>query len=122
MAIKFEVNDVKFAEVSVDERMQNEIQNGKQVVRKTFDDEFARAKEVIDVNQGGPYGSEVLKSVEKAADSCWHDKFVMNESFKNWHKAVVKITAYENQPWTAHAIRPDGTAGTVFTFEDLRGE
>lgn len=56
--IHFEINDVAFAEKSVDARMATEMLTGSEAIRRG-----ASAREVILANAGGPYGSQVLRQV-----------------------------------------------------------
>ena len=39
---------------------------------------------------------------------------------KDWYKASININASADEDWTAFATKPDGTDGTVFTFEAPR--
>jgi len=60
-----------------------------------------------------------LPGVQQASDRVWNEKVLKNEGGvgQDWYKATIQINAYATKPWTAHAIRADGTPGTEFTFE-----
>jgi hypothetical protein len=35
----------------------------------------------------------------------------------DWYKATIAINAHPTEPWTAQAVKPDGSLGKKFTFE-----
>lgn len=110
LVLHFIINDIEAAQKSVDRRMREEMIAGQ------------RAKlpdEVVKVNQGGPYGSDVLAAVQSESEDVW--KQVENGVIaKDWLKATIKIEASDKAPWTARALRPDGTHGKVYTYEHLQ--
>ena len=109
LALRFQINDLSLAQVSVDARMINEIQCG-MAARTTM--------EVIASNQGGPYGSQVLPSVQQDSDTVWEKQVLTRQGVgKDWFMATIQITAHRDRPWTAQAIQPDGTLGTLFEFQ-----
>ena len=109
LALHFVINDIEAARKSVDRRMREEIIAGQ---------ESKRPEEIVKVNQGGPYGSEVLAAVQSESEDVW--KQVENGVIaKDWLKATINIEANSEAPWTARAIRPDGTYGKVYAFEPL---
>lgn len=111
LALHFTINDLSQAQESVDRRMVHEIKEGIQAVHNK--DNF----DVIYANAGGPYGSEVLPGVQEASDSVWNNVVLKGEEVgQDWYKATIAITAHAAKPWTAQAVRPDGSLGTVFTF------
>ena len=61
LALNFEIEDITFAEASVDRRMAGEMERGREAV------ESGDAGRVVDANQGGPYGSAVLAGVQAAS-------------------------------------------------------
>ena len=65
LVLRFTINDVKYAEASVAQRMMKEIQDGKMAT--VANDVHA----VIAANAGGPYGSAVLQGVQKEGDGVW---------------------------------------------------
>jgi hypothetical protein len=112
LALHYTINDLRHAQESVDKRMVHEIQTGIEALKKQ--DVF----EIINANAGGPYGSEVLAGVQADSDRVWKDE-VMSEGGvgKDWYKATIQINAHATEPWTAQAVKPDGSLGTKFTFE-----
>lgn len=76
--------------------------------------------DVIYANAGGPYGSEVLPGVQEASDRVWRDVVTKGDQVgQDWYKATIAINAHANKPWTAQAVRPDGSLGpSVFTFQN----
>lgn len=114
LVLHFDINDLSYAEKSVDGRMVREMKDGINALRE------GDVREVIRANAGGPYGSEVLKGVQSDSDRVWNE-VIMQENADgvgcDWFKASIAIEANPTKPWTARAIRPDGTPGKVFTFE-----
>jgi hypothetical protein len=48
----------------------------------------------------------------------WNEVVLKNDGVgEDWYKATIQINAHPSEPWTAQAIRPDGSLGTKFTFE-----
>ena len=125
LALHFTVTDLTQAQTSVDQRMTDEIFKGMQAVEKESVTDSIRA------NAGGPYGSEVLPGVQRDSDRVWNEKVLNTTSsndadsnnsnnkgeFDDWFKATIQINAHATKPWTAQAVKPDGTLGTEFTFE-----
>lgn len=116
LALHFTINDLSCAQQSVDARMVREIQTGMQALASEH------VVPIIYANAGGPYGSEVLPGVQEASDRVWNDVVLAkgggaSEVGLDWYKATIAINAHPTEPWTAQAVRPDGSLGTVFTFE-----
>ena len=118
LALHFTINDLTCAQQSVDARMIREIQTGIQALQSEH------VVPIIYANAGGPYGSEVLPGVQAASDRVWNDLVLAKGSDGSqpqvgldWYKATIAINAHPTEPWTAQAILPDGTLGTLFTFE-----
>jgi len=112
LALHFTINHLEYAKTSVDRRMVEEIQLG--VAALEQQDVFAS----INVNQGGPYGSDVLEGVQADSDRVWRDQVLSGKVGQDWYKATIQINAHaDGTPWTAQAMRPDGTLGTEFAFE-----
>jgi hypothetical protein len=113
LALHFTINDLSCAQESVDRRMEEEIRMG---VAAIHEDDVLR---IIDANAGGPYGSEVLPAVQEASDKVWNDVVMKDDGVGlDWYKATICINAHPTMPWTAQAIRPDGTLGTTYTFQN----
>lgn len=139
LVLHFEINDLGCAEESVDKRMVREMEDGVKVLLQsssissdsTSDNKGGggvNIRDLINVNAGGPYGSEVLSGIQRDSDAVW-SSIVENEGSDNdepkkvghdWFKASIKINASANQDWTARAILPNGDEGQVFTFEAPR--
>jgi hypothetical protein len=114
LALHFQINDLTLAMSSVDQRMVREIQTGIQAVEKQ--DAFS----VIYANAGGPYGSNVLSQIQQESDRVWNEQVLSGKVGQDWYKATIQINAFEDKPWTAQAVRPDGSFGTEFAFEATR--
>ena len=112
MALHFTINDLSHACESVDRRMQGELEAGLQALKA------ASATDIVQANAGGPYGSAVLSGVQEASDKVWETQILPADSpvAADWYKATIQINAHATGPWTAQAVRPDGSLGTVFTF------
>jgi len=114
LALHFTINDLSYAQASVDRRMVREIQTGIDALKRQ--DVFS----IINSNAGGPYGSEVLESVQADSDRVWHDSVVAKDAKvgQDWYKATIQINAHATEPWTAQAVKPDGSLGTEFRFKE----
>ena len=55
--------------------------------------------------------------VQKDSDAVWQE-FLRNKDGvgKDWYKATIQINAYPDKPWTAQAVKSDGTFGQAYTF------
>uniref|UniRef100_A0A7S3QDC4 Uncharacterized protein n=1 Tax=Chaetoceros debilis TaxID=122233 RepID=A0A7S3QDC4_9STRA len=111
LALHFTINDLSHAESSVDNRMVQEMREGIKALKSGDVDKIIKA------NAGGPYGSEVLKGIQKDSDAVW-DKIIEgnDEVGGDWFKASIKIEAKKDEDWTANAVLSDGSPGKVFTF------
>ena len=116
LALHFTINDLSHAETSVDKRMVREMKVGIEALQS------GNVDQVIKANAGGPYGSEVLKGIQRDSDAVWDTIISEGDSDvgKDWYKASFNINASADEDWTAFATKPDGTDGTVFTFEAPR--
>ena len=112
LALHFTINDLSEAEKSVDNRMIGEIKDGIAAMKS------GDVQRVIDANAGGPYGSEVLKGVQADSDRVWEEILSGDADGvgNDWYMATIAISADSTKEWTAHAVKPDGQQGTVFTF------
>jgi len=112
LALHFTITDLSHAKTSVDKRMVNEIKVGTEAVKKesVFD--------IVYANAGGPYGSEVLEAIQAESDRVWNEVVLKNDGVgQDWYKATIQINAHPTDPWTARAVKPDGTMGKEFAFE-----
>ena len=73
--------------------------------------------DVVYTNQGGPYGSKVLAGVQKDSDKVWESEVLSGKVGSDWYKATIAINAHPTEPWTAQAVKPDGSLGKTYTFE-----
>ena len=113
LALHFTINDLSYAQQSVDSRMIREMKVGVRAVA-TND-----TMQVVYSNAGGPYGSEVLRGVQEASDRVWEEVVLKNDGVgEDWYKATIAIHAHPTEPWTAQAVRPDGSLGSVHVFEE----
>ena len=109
LVVHFTINDIGFAERSVDARMLREMADGRSAL------EAGGARGVIAANAGGPYGSAVLRGVQADSDAVWERvRTGQTEAGLSWHKARVAITGHESEPWTAQAANVEGAA--VFAY------
>jgi len=83
LAIHFTIDEIKYAESSVDSRMLKEMEVGRKVVNSGI----AKPADVINVNMGGPYGSSVLAGVQADSDRVWGE--VMGR--EGWMFATIDI-------------------------------
>lgn len=111
LALHFQINDLSLAKGSVDDRMVREIVSGIDAAKTG--DVFA----VIDSNAGGPYGSQVLDGIQEESDAVWKSQILSGKVGKDWFKATIQINAHADKPWTARAVKPDGSLGTEYAFE-----
>jgi hypothetical protein len=111
LALHFTINDLSCAKQSVDRRMVDEIHAGAKAI------ESGNVFDIVYTNQGGPYGSKVLEGVQKDSDQVWTSQIVTGNVAKDWYKATIAINAHPSEPWTAQAVKPDGSLGTKYTFE-----
>ena len=111
LALHFTINDLTCAQQSVDRRMIDEILLGADAIKSgdIFD--------VVYTNQGGPYGSKVLAGVQKDSDKVWESEVLSGNVGSDWYKATIAINAHPTEPWTAQAVKPDGSLGKTYTFE-----
>eukprot|EP00656_Telonema_subtile_P007001 TRINITY_DN13269_c0_g1_i1.p1 TRINITY_DN13269_c0_g1~~TRINITY_DN13269_c0_g1_i1.p1 ORF type:complete len:144 (+),score=39.01 TRINITY_DN13269_c0_g1_i1:51-434(+) len=107
LAIHFTIDDIAFAEKSVDSRMSSEMRSGVEAL-KTGD-----LEQVVNVNAGGPYGSAVLKGVEAQSQAVWEQVNGQSDVADGWYKASFKITGHESQPWTV-TPQPEGSQSFEF--------
>jgi hypothetical protein len=113
LALHFTINDLSCAQQSVDSRMVGEMKVGVDALQSQD------VSKIIYANAGGPYGSEVLPGVQEASDRVWNEVVMKDDGGvgKDWYKATIAINAHPTEPWTAQAVRPDGTLGKTYEFE-----
>jgi hypothetical protein len=108
LVLHFTIDDISHAERSVDSRMDSEMQAGKEIMGADKLD----LRSLVAVNNGGPYGSSVLKGVKADSDRVMNDVF-QNNARRDWHKASIKILGSEDSSqWTAKAVLPDGSVSS----------
>ena len=121
LVVHFTIDELGHAERSVDLRMEAERRAGREIAASAeqLGDALSRARAVVNVNAGGPYGSEVLKAVKADSDAVLAS--VLGESGggrQGWLKASVHIHgAADPSAWTARAVLRDGSQSpNIFTF------
>ena len=133
--VHFTIDDIAAGEESVDRRMADEMAAGRAALAKG-----APPRETLLINAGGPYGSDVLRGVQAAADKVW--KTIEDGSVdagKTWLRANIAIQTARggsaaggsggnggsggsvascgtNRQWTATPILPGGSMGAMFSF------
>jgi hypothetical protein len=112
LALRFTINNLEFAEKSVDQRMVDEIEGGIKALPDAF--------KVIEANKGGPYGSEVLAGVQSDSDNVWETEVLSGKVGSDWYKATIAIEGHDTKPWVALAVRPSGERGRAFDFVPQR--
>lgn len=115
LVINFSINEIGFAERSVDTRMRMEMKVGKAALSSAAaagESSGGAGAKIIRANAGGPYGSSVLAGVQADSKSVWQTILQAGEGDVGytWSKASVAIEASERPPWRARAV-PSGDAG-----------
>jgi hypothetical protein len=98
LVINFEINDIKYAEKSVDLRMEREMNLGREVLEKG-----GSLADITKVNLGGPYGSAVLAGVKQDSERVWKEvtEGRAGDVGKGWYLASIRIEGNEDGAWTA---------------------
>jgi len=92
LAIHFTIDDLKFAERSVDARMAREMCCGLEAMNKP---DFS-PNDVVNVNLGGPYGSSFLKQVHADSERVWTEV----QHRRGWQFATIDILGSDdNTKW-----------------------
>ena len=105
LVVNFAINELGFAERSVDARMTREMAAGEAALAG------GDPVVLVEANAGGPYGSAVLAGVQAESRAVWARVLAGEEGGvgASWLKASIAIDAHETEPWTASAVLPDGT-------------
>ena len=128
LVVHFTINDIQFAEKSVDRRMIAEMEAGR---RSILSDDHATGGEggegggvvaQIAANAGGPYGSSQLRSVQSDSDKVASlifsgDSAAAAVAASGWFKASISITACDHGPWTIRANSSESSS-QVFSFPE----
>ena len=105
LALNFEIEDLAFAERSVDSRMLGEMARGKAAAAA------GDARAVVDANAGGPYGSAVLAGVQRDSRACWAKVAAGDAGVgATWHMASLAISPSDDAPWTLRAAAAGATS------------
>ncbi|KNC85228.1 hypothetical protein SARC_02602, partial [Sphaeroforma arctica JP610] len=109
LVINFTINDIGYAERSVDKRMLGEMDVGRSALATNAD-----TIEVIKANAGGPYGSKVLRQVHEDSNRVW-DTIHKGETEvgKSWYKARIAIEGHDEKEWV---VRASGSGTKQFEF------
>ena len=106
LVLHFSINDIRFAEQSVDTRMDAEMKKG--MIASIANEGMVDYRAIVQVNAGGPYGSQVLRGVQADSDKVW-DQVVKDETRNDWLKASILINGNDNPAeWSVQAILPNG--------------
>jgi hypothetical protein len=126
LVLHFEINELRFAEQSVDGRMMQEMSDGKAALKAAAaasgsgtkaNDAVDAVRRIIHTNAGGPYGSNVLKGVQEASQRVWQEVLKGEDAGKSWFKASIAIEGHDTAPWSVRAIMKDGQpARDAFDF------
>lgn len=126
LIVHMTIDDLKYAENSVDTRMKREMELGKEVVTALSKDKqnMNNYKQLVCVNSGGPYGSHVLRNVQSESDSVWSalinplSENMGDDVGNDWYKAHICVNACElaDGNWSVNAKGSD----LKFFFENKR--
>ena len=106
----FTIDNIRFAEKSVDTRMLYEMKMGKEAIETN-----AGVLAQIQANAGGPYGSKELADVLEQSESVLTSVLTgTSDVGKSWFKAQIAITGHDDEPWT---IRANVPKSSPFTFK-----
>lgn len=101
LVVNFGINELAFAERSVDTRMLSEMKLGRAALARAATDPAG----VVKANAGGPYGSQVLAGVQSDSIKVW--KEIVSGSVGDvgygWLKASIGIEARDGAAWRAKA-------------------
>lgn len=124
LVLHFTINDLKHAEKSVDRRMTEEINEGIDTILSGEEEDMKSRSNIVYANKGGPYGSEVLKGVQRDSDRVWEEDVIVKGGVgESWYKAEIFIEGHEKNDWKAFAIKRDTdnpssfNKGKEFTFK-----
>ena len=109
LVVHFAINDISFAERSVDARMLDEMRRGSVAVEHADRDPLA----LVRANAGGPYGSKVLAGVLADGERVWKsvvDGEALGDAGDAWLKASISIQASDIVPWRAMAASSAGAS------------
>lgn len=110
--VHFTINDVKYAEQTVDKRMRFEMKKGAEALTASSGSE--RVLGVIEANSGGPFGSAHLAEVSRQSELINEKIFSDSVNIgKNWFKAQINVKGREEGPW---AVFANVKNCTEFTF------
>lgn len=109
MVVHFTIDDISYAERSVDTRMLREMADGRACIGESHLD----ATRLIAVNQGGPYGSSQLRAVQADSDRVLASVLGGSAGRADWCKARVAVEPSASEAWV---VRAAGSA-VAYTFE-----
>ena len=110
LVVHFTIDDIRFAEKSVDTRMLYEMKSGIEDL-----DNGGGVLDLIKANAGGPYGSKELKGVLDQSEAVLRSVLSGTTDIgKSWYKAEIAINGSDDEPWT---IRAKANGSTQYTFK-----
>ena len=100
LVVHFRINELKYAEGSVDSRMTEEMAQGTAALAS------GDVRAIVDANAGGPYGSAVLAGVQADSSRVWAEVLSADPTtqFVGWEKATIDITGSDSEPWVVSAV------------------
>ena len=121
LVLHFTIDDIQYAEKSVDDRMVQEMKKGVKNSKIVSSSSIDYLNDIINVNAGGPYGSRVLQGVLEDSDRVWatitSDSSSSDSSSSgsssssssngghvghDWYKAIINIHGNNDaDKWTA---------------------
>ena len=134
LVVHFTVNDLAYAERSVETRMKNEMKAGRLALKQLYSSSSRDNQEevlslhqaLVSANEGGPYGRAQLAGVQAASNLVWerisaevtedNDYAGKINRSENWYRASIKIHASDTEPWKAEADTGVDDKASVFEF------
>lgn len=112
LVVHFTINDISYAQASVDKRMSFEMKKGNDALKVGG---VERVLGLIQANSGGPFGSADLPAIQMESSKTHGAIFNKDSNLcREWFKADILIEGRDDeQPWTAVANVKNCT---VFTF------
>ena len=125
LLVHYTIDDIKYAKQSVDRRMVMEMERGFDTIRSMHNVNEEHIRNIISVNCGGPYGSNMLADVLRESDEVMSKVFCPgncaeseeeDDRYASWFKARVRINASESG-WYACSLSSEGKELKRFPFE-----
>eukprot|EP00668_Euglena_longa_P001511 GGOE01001793.1.p1 GENE.GGOE01001793.1~~GGOE01001793.1.p1 ORF type:complete len:755 (-),score=161.01 GGOE01001793.1:258-2219(-) len=111
LVLHFTINDLQFAERSVDVRMAQELKTGQEALQRN-----ASAAEMVQVNTGGPYSAQALQQVRLDSDQVWL-RVLRGEVAADWLSASIEVHGALTEQWSVRV--DDGPIQREHAFQPL---